>query len=611
MALTKAHYRMIDAPVVNADDFIPAGTNTATTDCTAFIQAAVNAGATVLFSRKTYKIAGTVEVPDNTHLSGSFGTEFLGIMTAQGGGGFPNQMFTNADYVAGNSNIAFTRIKFNFAKGAFNYDSGPALTSINSLYFDFVENLVFEDCEFFDFVTNLQTGLVGRDKLKFGMAQFYRCARVSFNRIANENIREEGFNFYECTQVSFNDWRGRGDAVNTSSHAGIWYCDVVSVRNARFTHTGGSVINCCSRNVLYENITVNENEAQDGRGFDFGNELDARAFEMGNINVIGCTLNVTDYGVLVSAAATNNDVCESINIENNRIYVDTGTAGVCYGVRVLSPKAATIQNNFIYLSDVASVGLGQCVFVSLLTSVLDFDHSTNVQVVGNYMRGLTGVWLQQNNDTSIDGLYIENNTFVSQDKGALASSSGASVFVFFRNNTATPDFDISNVYIQNNNCWNLGGGGVVTTFNDPADVTLNNISIMNNSFVGGASGMDRSFAIGGVGISGTASLRFCYNTIVDGSTINIVGMKYALLERNVSSWGTEFTARRVQLTSHNGTFEMADNRFYNVSQASQPDAHQASSTFDIIQTTGNSSKNSAGVLAWSQGTLPANTTLPN
>ena len=169
MSLTKARHRMIQTPVVNADDFIPAGTDTSTTDCTSYIQSAVDAGSTVLFSNKTYKIAGTVEIPSNTHLQGSFVTEFLGIMTAEGSGGYPNQMFRNSDLVSGNENIQFSKIKFNFAKGSYNYDTGSSLTSINSLYFQLVENLRFEDCEFFDFVTNFNNTLTGRDLLKFGI----------------------------------------------------------------------------------------------------------------------------------------------------------------------------------------------------------------------------------------------------------------------------------------------------------------------------------------------------------------------------------------------------------------------------------------------------------
>jgi hypothetical protein len=67
MALTKATFSMIAGAPVNVDDYIPAGTNTATTDCTAFIQAAIDAanvqgGRAVALSTKLYRIDSTVQV---------------------------------------------------------------------------------------------------------------------------------------------------------------------------------------------------------------------------------------------------------------------------------------------------------------------------------------------------------------------------------------------------------------------------------------------------------------------------------------------------------------------------------------------------------------------
>lgn len=67
MALTKATFSMIAGAPVNVDDFIPAGTNTATTDCAAFIQAAIDAasaagGRAVVLSTKSYRIDSTVQI---------------------------------------------------------------------------------------------------------------------------------------------------------------------------------------------------------------------------------------------------------------------------------------------------------------------------------------------------------------------------------------------------------------------------------------------------------------------------------------------------------------------------------------------------------------------
>jgi hypothetical protein len=70
MALTKATFSMIAGAPVNVDDFVPAGTNTATTDCAAFIQAAIDAasaagGTSVVFSTKSYRIDSTIQIKAN------------------------------------------------------------------------------------------------------------------------------------------------------------------------------------------------------------------------------------------------------------------------------------------------------------------------------------------------------------------------------------------------------------------------------------------------------------------------------------------------------------------------------------------------------------------
>lgn len=62
---------MIVGAPINVDDYIPAGINTAITDCTAFIQAAIDDaaasnGRSVVFSTKTYRINSTVEIKANS-----------------------------------------------------------------------------------------------------------------------------------------------------------------------------------------------------------------------------------------------------------------------------------------------------------------------------------------------------------------------------------------------------------------------------------------------------------------------------------------------------------------------------------------------------------------
>lgn len=65
MSLTKATYSMIDSAPINVDDYIPAGTNTATTDCASFINDALTAGSgkNVVFGQgKTYLANSTITI---------------------------------------------------------------------------------------------------------------------------------------------------------------------------------------------------------------------------------------------------------------------------------------------------------------------------------------------------------------------------------------------------------------------------------------------------------------------------------------------------------------------------------------------------------------------
>lgn len=58
MSLTKVTYSMIDGESVNAADYIPDGTNTATTDCASYIQAAIDTGKSVFIPEGTYQCSG-------------------------------------------------------------------------------------------------------------------------------------------------------------------------------------------------------------------------------------------------------------------------------------------------------------------------------------------------------------------------------------------------------------------------------------------------------------------------------------------------------------------------------------------------------------------------
>lgn len=67
MSLTKTTFSMIAGAPINVDDYIPTGTNTATTDCSTYIQTAIDAasaegGRAVVFSQKSYRINTGIQI---------------------------------------------------------------------------------------------------------------------------------------------------------------------------------------------------------------------------------------------------------------------------------------------------------------------------------------------------------------------------------------------------------------------------------------------------------------------------------------------------------------------------------------------------------------------
>ena len=71
MSLTKATYSMIQGAPVNVLDFIPAGTNTATTNCSAFIQAAINSLTTsgaIYVPAGEYLLTSTITFPEELYI---------------------------------------------------------------------------------------------------------------------------------------------------------------------------------------------------------------------------------------------------------------------------------------------------------------------------------------------------------------------------------------------------------------------------------------------------------------------------------------------------------------------------------------------------------------
>lgn len=75
MSLTKVSYSMINGEVVNFLDYIPAGTNTSTTDCSTYLTNAIAAGDVVYIPVGTYRIDSTIVLPNHKSIVGESKTD--------------------------------------------------------------------------------------------------------------------------------------------------------------------------------------------------------------------------------------------------------------------------------------------------------------------------------------------------------------------------------------------------------------------------------------------------------------------------------------------------------------------------------------------------------
>ena len=464
--------RFID--VVNVKDF--GATADGSTDDTAAVQAAIDNTGMIFFPAGTYKIEGTITLPSDVIIQGEPGTILKGIVTAEGGGVYPNQMFT----ATSKSDISFRNVKFDFSRGSNDYASGAGLSSINSLKFTSTTDVSFLDCELTAFVTNQNTSYIEtKNYINFAVASFDACKRVYFQRLLTSDIREEGPAFYDCEQVYFDGWNGDGTVSGTgngtSSHASFWYCDGVSVRDADFKHMGGSVLNCFARNVVYENVNVNDGGTQDGRGFDFGNELNVKTFDAGNISVQNCSLNVDQYGVF-TASSTFNDVIESIKVDNCRFTV--GVDVTAYGVFLRYATNAVVSNCYISLGDVSSETGAGVFYVASGTG-------PQIEISNNHIIGNTGVFTQFASTTTVNGVYVLNNNFVSQaSMGGTAANGGSTFFQFWSTQTSGTASVAKNIQIIGNRAEGIEGAYVNFNLTDATLFRLEDIKILRNSFEG-------------------------------------------------------------------------------------------------------------------------------
>jgi len=573
----------------------------ATDDSLAF-QHAVSQGGLILLPDNIHYTAD-ITIPSNTEIRGlKPQTTIKGSMTAEGFGGYPTTLFTNSDPTGGNLNIKFKNINFDFAKGAFNYDASTGLTEKAGLKFENTDFLTFENCTFYDYVTNLDTSLTIHKE--FGMMYLQNCNSVYMSNISTQRIREEVINAFDCKILTIDGWVGDGTTVNTSSFAGFWYCDLVSVKNASFIHQGGSVLNCYSRNVVYDNITVNAGLLPNGRGFDFGNELEEKNYEVNNIEIRNCVLNVVQYGITFLRFADNSDIIDNVKISNNKITVEEETGKpTIIGLAPALGSTMEISNNEIFTSHTTAI-IDVGISLVGLNGVIG---RRDITITNNLIKASNAINLSLSSDDNWGLVTVQNNKFHASDIGALLSSSGASVFFHCRATSAAGAYVVDNIVIDQNTAFNCAGGFYYASF-DTTIGEIKNIQVTNNYGESDGTRMERN-DIGFPTKLANNTMQFLNNTFLDLGQLTIRNAEHVRVENNQVKYTTEHTPRSFNLLGSSDYVDMINNRLYNVSSSSQNTVHSDLTTPKIGNVRGNYAERGVGTSFWASNIT--NTTLPN
>lgn len=579
---------------VSVKDFGAVGNGV--TDDTAAIQAAINVGGLIYIPKATYKINGTLSLVSNLELYAEPGTKFLAEFTAESSAGYANTLIT-ADTV---SNIRITNIDFDFARPVGGQGVTPAqgagLTMNPGISFTDCEDILFENVVLRNYISNINTSASDLTRaLNFRVLIFHQCENVQVNSLTMLRLNQECLYFNNCVNVSVTNTYAYSDGDGTSTFFGFLYCDGVILSGANVTLTGGSVVNCYSRNVLIEGLRLNEGIAANGRGIDLANEAELQQYDCYNIIVRNCYINCTRYGIQ-GGAYTETEGSDVLTIENNDIYVVEDDNQLA-GMRVDTANTVNIVNNRIILGTTTSSTIGRCIILSFQDTYP--KEVGDINIVGNTMKGNCGIGQVVNTAVNCDGLYIRNNTFTAENLGAKNVSNGAAAFFFLTNSTSGSLASFEKIYMTNNVLFNLAGYffGVIpdyATYMEIGDVVIdgNNINSPTGSLATRSALIDNPKQAGIVN-----TCRFSNNTIVNPSFIRIRGFYHVQVYQNLLHWNTVLTNEAFEIEDCGpGFLTVKNNDFYNHASSFDEVHDEGGNTFNVIHVIGNTNYNNAGVI---------------
>ena len=310
MALTKVTYSMITGAPVNVDDYIPTGTDTATTDCTAFIQAAIDAasatgGREIVFSTKSYRINTTVQIKAHQTVIDGRGCEL--------------------DYYGTNVSVDFVPI------GGTTYPVSCRLSNIS---------------------VRVRTATTGTGfRIRSSYSLFYNLGVVLYVAATNargitligDEVNGTGpyYNqFYNCVIQS---------QSGGLDHAGISFVSAAPLHRAPNANTfyGGRVGQCLSNYVIKGNGNTffnptSENSAVAGTAFKF--EADTAVNCVQN-NIFGAYVENAATAFLFSANATANSVYSTYITGAVTGYNDLGVNNMIVDTNVPSQLPTGVNPN--------------------------------------------------------------------------------------------------------------------------------------------------------------------------------------------------------------------------------------------------------------------------
>lgn len=592
MALTKVSYSMITGAPANVLDFGAVGDGV--TDDTAAIQAAINQGGQVFIPKANYKVSGTLSLVSDLEICAEPGTKFIAQFVPESTAGYANTIISTSNV----NNIRIFNIEFDFSRpvGLSPPAQGPGLTMSPGISLTNCNDILFENVTLNNYISNIDTNASPIQRaLNFRVLIFHQCENVQVNSLTMLKLNQECLYFNNCVNVSVTDTFAFSQGDGTSTFFGFLYCDGVILSGANVTLTGGSVVNCYSRNVLIEGLRLNEGIAADGRGIDLANEASLQRYDCYNIIVRNCYLNCTRYGIQ-GGAYTETEGTDVLTIENNDINV-VEDGNQLAGMRVDTANTVNIMNNRIVLGPTTSSTIGRCIILSFQDTYP--KEVGDINIIGNTMKGNCGIGQVVNVAVNCDGLYIENNTFTADPLGSKNVFNGAGAFFFITNSTSGNLASFEKIYITGNVMFQLAGFlfGVIADF--PADMEVGDVVIDGNNINAPTGSLaTRSALIANPKDAGIVNTcRFSNNTIINPSFIRIRGFFHVEIYQNLLHWNILLPNEAFEIENCGpGFLTVKNNDFYNHSGSFNEVHDLGGNNFNVIHVLGNTNYNNAGVI---------------